>query len=69
MITSKDIMDDADVAELARISVDRFQRRMRKSFHRGELDFRQADPTVMGGRRVWLRVDVERIIKERTVVK
>ena len=69
MITSKDIMDDADVAELARISADRFQRRMREGFKRGELDFRQADPTVMGGRRVWLRADVERIIKERTVVK
>lgn len=69
MITSKDILCDADVAKLARISVDRFQRRIREGFKRGELDFRQADPTVMGGRRVWLRADVERIIKERTVVK
>lgn len=69
MITSKDILCDADVAKLARISVYRFQRRMREGFKRGELDFRQADPTVMGRSRVWLRVDVERIIKERTVVK
>ena len=69
MITSKDIMSDADMAELVNLSIDRFQRRMREGFKRGELDFRQADPTVMGGRRVWLRADVERIIKERTVVK
>lgn len=69
MITSKDILCDADVAKLVNLSVDRFQRRMREGFKRGELDFRQADPTVMGGRRVWLRADVERIIKERTVVK
>ena len=69
MITSKDILCDADVAKLVYLSLDRFQRRMREGFKRGELDFRQADPTVMGGRRVWLRADVERIIKERTVVK
>ena len=69
MITSKDIMSDADVAKLVCLSLDRFQRRMRDGFEQGEFDFRQADPTVMGGRRVWLRADVERIIKERTVVK
>jgi hypothetical protein len=69
MITSKDIMSDADVAKLVNISTDRFQRRMRDGFKSGELDFSQARPTVMGGRRVWLRADVERIITERTVAK
>ena len=69
MITSKDILCDADVAELARISVDRFQRRMRDGFEQGEFDFRQADPVKMGKRRVWLRADVERIINEKVVAK
>lgn len=69
MITAKDIMSDADVAKLVNISVDRFQRRMRDGFKSGEYDFRQARPTLMGGRRVWLRADVERIITERTVAK
>ena len=69
MITAKDIMSDADVAKLVNISVDRFQRRMRDGFKPGEYDFRQANPTVMGKRRVWLRADVERIITERTVAK
>lgn len=68
MITPKDIMTDEDVAELVHLSLDRFQRRMRRGFVRGELDFRRANPTVMGGRRVWLRADVERIIQERVVV-
>lgn len=69
MITSKDIMSDADVAELARISLDRFQRRMREGFEPGEFDFRQAEPVKMGRSRVWLRVDVERIINEKVVAK
>ena len=69
MITSKDILCDADVAKLVNLSLDRFQRRMREGFEPGEFDFRQAEPVKMGGRRVWLRADVERIIKERTVVK
>lgn len=69
MITSKDILCDADVAKLVHLSLDRFQRRMRDGFEPGEFDFRQADPVKMGKRRVWLRADVERIIKERTVVK
>lgn len=68
MITSKDIMTDADVAKLVHLSLDRFQRRMRDGFKRGEFDFRRADPVTMGKRRVWLRADVERVINERTVV-
>ena len=68
MITSKDIMTDEDVAKLVHLSVDRFQRRMRVGFKRGEFDFRRADPVTMGKRRVWLRADVERVLIERTVV-
>lgn len=68
MITPKDIMSDEDVAKLVNISVDRFQRRMRDGFKSGEYDFRRANPTVMGGRRVWLRADVEKVIRNREVV-
>ena len=68
MITESDTMTDADIAKLFGISLDRFQRKMRNGFAPGELDFRRANPTVMGGRRVWLRADVERVITERTVV-
>ncbi len=69
MITSKDIMSDAEVAKLVHLSLDRFQRRMRTGFEPGEFDFRQADPVKMGKRRVWLRADVERIINEKVVAK
>ena len=69
MITSNDIMSDAEVAKLVHLSLDRFQRRMRTGFEPGEFDFRQADPGKMGRRRVWLRVDVERIINEKVVAK
>ena len=68
MITAKDIMTDEDGAKLVHLSLDRFQRRMRVGFKRGEFDFRRADPVTMGKRRVWLRADVERVINERTVV-
>ena len=69
MLTSKDIMSDADVAKLVHLSLDRFQRRMRDGFEPGEFDFRQADQVKMGKRRVWLRADVERIINEKVVAK
>ena len=69
MITSKDIMTDADVAKIVRLSLCCFQRRMRTGFKPGELDLYKADPVVMGGRRVWLRADVERIINEKVVAK
>lgn len=52
MITPKDIMSDEEVARLVNLSTDRFQRRMRDGFKSGEYDFRRANPTVMGGRRV-----------------
>ena len=68
MITSKDIMTDADVAKIVRLSLCCFQRRMRTGFKTGELDLRKARPVVMGKRRWWLRADVERVLIERTVV-
>lgn len=68
MITPADILRDDDVAKLAGVSLDTFQRRMRKGFRRGELDWRQARPMIIGGRRVWLRSDVENVIKERFTV-
>lgn len=67
MITAKDIMRDADVAELAGLSLDTFQRKMRDGFAPGELDWTRAVPMLNGGRRTWLRSDVERVITERLV--
>lgn len=67
MITAADIMTDADVAKLARLSVDAFQRSLRDGIKAGELDWMQAKPMMHGGRRRWLRADVERVIKERLV--
>lgn len=69
MITEKDIMTDAQVAKLAHISLCTFQRRMQTGFKTGELDFTQARPMVNGGRRFWLRSDVEKVINERTTAK
>jgi hypothetical protein len=66
MITEKDIMTDEQVANLAHISLCTFQRRMIDGFKTGELDFTKARPMVNGGRRFWLRSDVEKIITERT---
>jgi len=69
MITAADILRDADVARLAGLSLDTFQRKMRDGFAAGELDWRQARPMTNGGRRTWLRGDVEKVITERTVAK
>lgn len=69
MITASDILRDCDVAKLAGISLDTFQRRMRTGFRPGELDWNLARPMVNGGRRFWLRQDVESIIKERKVAQ
>lgn len=67
MITAADILTDAQVAELSGISLDTFQRRMREGFKAGELDWNQARPMINGGRRFWLRHDVEKVIKARLV--
>lgn len=69
MITPNDILTDEDVAILAHCEVATLQRKMRNGFAKGELDFTQAKPMMMGRRRTWLRADVEAVIKERKVVK
>ncbi len=66
-ITEEDIMTDEQVAKLARLSLCTFQRKMRDGFASGELDWNRARPMVNGGRRTWLRSDVEKVITERMV--
>ena len=66
MITANDIMRDADVAELAGMKVETFQRKMKRgTFGPGELDWRAADPVSNGRERLWFRRDVERVWRER----
>ena len=62
-------MRDADVAKLAGMKVETFQRKMKRgTFGPGELDWRAADPVTNGRERLWLRRDVERVWKERIKV-
>ena len=68
-ITEHDIMTDEQVAKLARLSLCTFQRKMRDGFASGELDWNRARPMVNGGRRTWLRSDVEKVITERMVAE
>lgn len=65
MITAADIMHDVDVAQLAGMKVATFQRKMKRGFSAGELDWRAADPVTNGRERLWFRRDVERVWKER----
>lgn len=60
------VMFDRDVAEFFGISVRTLQARV-KSPVPGELDINRAAPEVVGGRRFWLRQNVERLagIKSR----
>ena len=67
MITAKDIMRDADVAKLAGIALDTFQRSLRDGIKAGDLDWFAAKPMTHGRRRFWFRPDVERVITERIV--
>ena len=69
MITSDDILLDADVAKLAGLKVETFQRKMKRGFSRGELNWPAADPVTNGRTRLWFRKDVERIWKERIRVE
>lgn len=55
------IMTDAEVAGLLGVSLRTFQRRVKRP-KTGELDLRKAEPATFGGRRFWLRVNVERLI-------
>lgn len=52
---------DADVAAFFGISVKTLQRRVAKP-KKGEINPNDAHPTMIGGRRLWLREDVERLI-------
>lgn len=65
MITAADILTDADVAKLAGVSVETFQRSLRYGIPPGEIDWLAAKPMLHGGRRRWLRQDVERVIRDR----
>ena len=65
MITADDIMRDADVAKLAGLKVETFQRKMKRGFKTGELDWNAADPVSNGRERLWFRRDVERVWKDR----
>lgn len=65
MITPEDIMRDKDVAKLAGMRLDTFQRKMRAGFSAGELNWPAADPVTNGRERLWFRRDVERVWRER----
>lgn len=69
MIGANDILTDEDVAILAKMEVATLQRKMRNGFAKGELDFAQARPMMVGRSRRWVRSDVEAVIKERKVAK
>lgn len=54
-------MFDKDVAEFLGISVRTLKRRLEKPAP-GEIDPNDAHPCVIGERRLWLRVEVERLV-------
>ena len=54
-------MTDADVAEFFGISKTTLQRRLRHPVA-GEINLAKAEPGIIGGRRFWLRSNVEEII-------
>ena len=55
------VMFDADVAAFFGISVKTLQRRILTPA-RGEINPNDAHPQTIGGRRLWLREDVERLV-------
>ena len=55
------IMTDAEVAGLLGVKLRTFQRRVKRP-RAGELDLNKAKPTTFGGRRLWLRANVEQIL-------
>ena len=61
MATEKPIMFDKDVAQFLGISVRTLARRIEKPA-RGEINPNDAHPCVIGSRRLWLRVEVERLV-------
>lgn len=64
---ANEIMTDEEVAALAKMELATLQRKMRSGFSKGELDFTQARPVMVGRSRRWIRADVEAVIKERKV--
>lgn len=61
MANDKPIMFDKDVAELFGISVRTLQRRVLRPMP-GEVDPNRAEPVEIGGRRLWLRENVMRLV-------
>lgn len=57
----KRVMFDAEVADFFGISVKTLQRRVAKPAA-GEINPNLAHPRTIGGRRLWLREDVERLV-------
>ncbi len=55
------VMFDADVAAFFGISVKTLQRRVLRPV-KGEIDPNGARPQTIGGRRLWLRENVERLV-------
>lgn len=67
MKTDNPIMFDKDVAKFLGISMRTLQRRVKNPVA-GEIDLNKAEPQKIGSRRLWLRVNVERLVgirKER----
>lgn len=60
MASVSPIMTDKDVAKFFNISVRTLARRLEKPLD-GEIDPNLAEPRKIGGRRFWLRANVERV--------
>jgi len=60
-VSDSRIMTDAEVARLLGVSARTLKRRMKRP-RAGELDLNKAKPTTFGGRRLWLRANVEELL-------
>ena len=60
-MSSPEVMSDAQVAEFFGISKRTLQRRILRPVS-GEINPKDAHPQTIGGRRLWLREDVERLV-------
>lgn len=61
------VMFDADVAAFFGISTATLCRRLARPV-KGEIDLNRARPQRVGSRRIWLRDDVERVIRGKEVM-
>lgn len=61
------VMFDADVAAFFGISTATLCRRLASPV-KGEIDLNRARPQRVGSRRIWLRDDVERVIRGKEVM-